>query len=65
MILAGEYFWRFLKDRPFRGTPNNNSVATLYTRRHWTMRLKLFSFAMGFSTLTLFIRYVVVDIRLW
>ncbi|GJE86182.1 RTA1 domain-containing protein [Phanerochaete sordida] len=58
MLLAAEYFWRFLKDRPYRSTPNNNSVATLYLRRHWTMRLKLFSAATAFSTLTLFIRAI-------
>ena len=56
MFLAGEYFFRFITERPYRSAPNNNSVATLYARRHWTLRLKLFSAAMGFSTLTLFIR---------
>lgn len=58
MFLAGEYFFRFITERPYRSAPNNNSVATLYTRRHWTLRLKLFSAAMGFSTLTLFIRAI-------
>lgn len=58
MLLASEYFFRFLTDRPFRGLPNNNSVATLYNKHLWTLKLKLFSAAMGFSCLTLFIRWV-------
>ncbi|EKM50076.1 uncharacterized protein PHACADRAFT_188436 [Phanerochaete carnosa HHB-10118-sp] len=58
MCLAAEYFYRFLTDRPYRSVPNNDSVATLYSRRQWTTKLKLFSAAMGFSTLTLFIRAI-------
>lgn len=53
MLLASEYFYRFITDNPFRGVPRNNSVAHHCNWSRWPLKLKLFSYALGFSCLTL------------
>ena len=58
MLLAAEYFFRFLKDRPYRQVFATGSVATLSNRNReqWNTKHKLLSMALTFSTITLYIR---------
>lgn len=58
LALAGEYFFRFIKDRPVRGKDmhNRDSVATMVNPRPWTLRQQLMAVGLAVSTGFLLIR---------
>ena len=49
MLLAAEFFYRFLNDLPYRQVSTNGSVATLSHREQWNTKHKRLSMALTFS----------------
>jgi hypothetical protein len=60
--LLVEYFIRFFRNWPVRAVESDSrsSSTTLVRRRPWNVKLKLLTFGLIFSSICLFIRYVML-----